>query len=165
MPGEAPAEVAEIAEPAREARLRNAPSLPQHGMRGVQADLAEVSVGRPTDELGERAPEMKHAHADGARQVEAAEFFRGLYETDLRPGEVVTAVTIPPCAGYRSAIAELAQANQQNPDVLYLLGVSYQGKADGTKAKASFTKAAKFNSLPQLNYAFVRSKAEKALAT
>ncbi|HEX5833824.1 MAG TPA: tetratricopeptide repeat protein [Pyrinomonadaceae bacterium] len=66
---------------------------------------------------------------------------------------------------YDSAIAELAQANQQNPDVLYLLGVSYQGKADGTKAKASFTKAAKFNSLPQLNYAFVRSKAEKALAT
>ena len=66
---------------------------------------------------------------------------------------------------YDSAIAELAQANQQNPDVLYLQGVSYQGKADGTRAKASFTKAAKFNSLPQLNYAFVRSKAEKALAT
>ena len=66
---------------------------------------------------------------------------------------------------YDVAIAELAQANQQNPDVLYLLGHAYHGKGDSVKAKENFTKAAKFNSLPQLNYAFVRSKAEKALAT
>jgi tetratricopeptide (TPR) repeat protein len=66
---------------------------------------------------------------------------------------------------YDTAIAELGQANQQNPDVLYLLGESYKGKGDTAAAKASFTKAAKFNSLPQLNYAFVRAKAEKALAT
>jgi tetratricopeptide (TPR) repeat protein len=66
---------------------------------------------------------------------------------------------------YDVAIAELGQANQQNPAVLYLLGLSYQGKGDAAKAKESFTKAAKFNSLPLLNYAFVRGKAEKALAT
>lgn len=66
---------------------------------------------------------------------------------------------------YDTAITELAQANQQNPDVLYLLGQAHQGKGDAAKAKENFTKAAKFNSLPQLNYAFVRSKAEKALAT
>jgi len=59
----------------------------------------------------------------------------------------------------------LAQANQQNPDVLYLVGQSYQGKGDAAKAKDNFTKAAKFNSLPNLNYAVVRTKAEKALAT
>ncbi|HKP83431.1 MAG TPA: tetratricopeptide repeat protein [Pyrinomonadaceae bacterium] len=66
---------------------------------------------------------------------------------------------------YDAAISELAQANQQNPDVLYLLGQAYQGKGDAAKAKDSFTKAAKFNSLPNLNYALVRTKAEKALAT
>ena len=66
---------------------------------------------------------------------------------------------------YDTAVSELTQANQQNPDVLYLLGLSYQGKGDTAKAKSSFTKAAKFNSLPQLNYAFVRTKAEKALAS
>jgi tetratricopeptide (TPR) repeat protein len=66
---------------------------------------------------------------------------------------------------YDTAITELAQANQQNPDVLYLTGLAFQGKGDATKAKDSFTKAAKFNSLPQLNYAFVRSKAAKAMAT
>jgi tetratricopeptide (TPR) repeat protein len=66
---------------------------------------------------------------------------------------------------YDTAIAELSQANQQNPDVLYLTGQAFQAKGDAAKAKESFTKAAKFNSLPQLNYAFVRAKAEKALAT
>ena len=66
---------------------------------------------------------------------------------------------------YDAAIAELAQANQQNPDVLYLTGQAFQGKGDAAKAKEWFTKAAKFNSLPLLNYAFVRNKAEKALAT
>jgi hypothetical protein len=46
-----------------------------------------------------------------------------------------------------------------------LLGEAYQGKGDAAKAKDSFTKAAKFNSLPALNYAFVRTKAEKAIAS
>jgi len=66
---------------------------------------------------------------------------------------------------YDQAIAELNQSNQQNPVDLYLLGEAYQGKGDAAKAKDSFTKAAKFNSLPALNYAFVRAKAEKAIAS
>ncbi len=64
---------------------------------------------------------------------------------------------------YDQAIAELLQSNQQNPNNLYLLGEAYQGKGDAAKAKESFTKAAKFNSLPQLNYAFVRAKANHRL--
>jgi len=66
---------------------------------------------------------------------------------------------------YDTAITEFGQANQQNPAVLYLQGQAYKGKGDEASAKASFTKAAKFNSLPQINYAFVRSKAAKELAS
>jgi tetratricopeptide (TPR) repeat protein len=66
---------------------------------------------------------------------------------------------------YDAAISELGQSNQQNPAVLYLTGEAYQAKGDAAKAKDSFTKAAKFNSLPALNYAFIRAKAEKAIAT
>ena len=66
---------------------------------------------------------------------------------------------------FDAAITELAQTNQQNPNNLYLLGEAYKGKGDEAKAKESFTKAAKFNSLPLLNYAFVRTKAEKAIAS
>ena len=66
---------------------------------------------------------------------------------------------------YDLAITELGQSNQQNPADIYLLGEAYQGKGDAAKAKESFTKAAKFNSLPALNYALVRTKAEKAIAS
>jgi len=66
---------------------------------------------------------------------------------------------------YDAATAELAQANQQNPDVLYLLGRAWEGKGDAAKARDNYTRAAKFNSLPLLNYAIVRHKAEKALSS
>ena len=61
---------------------------------------------------------------------------------------------------YDKAVAELQQANQQNPYDLYRLCQAYQGKGDA-KAKEFCTKAANFNSLPQLNLAFIRTKAAK----
>ncbi len=62
---------------------------------------------------------------------------------------------------YNTAVAELQQANQQNPYDLYRLCQAYQGKGDSVKAKELCTKAAAFNSLPQLNLAFIRVKAAK----
>ena len=62
---------------------------------------------------------------------------------------------------YDKALAELQQANQQNPYNLYRLCQAYQGKGDAEKAKAFCTKAAGFNSLPQINLAFIRTKAGK----
>ena len=62
---------------------------------------------------------------------------------------------------YDKAITELQQANQQNPYDLYRMCLAYQGKGDNGKAKDFCSKAAKFNSLPQLNLAFVRTKAAK----
>jgi tetratricopeptide (TPR) repeat protein len=65
---------------------------------------------------------------------------------------------------YDKAIAELEQANQQNPRNLYRLGQAYQGKGDNAKAREFYVQAAGFNSLPQLNYSFIRSKAQKMAA-
>ncbi|HXD29489.1 MAG TPA: tetratricopeptide repeat protein [Pyrinomonadaceae bacterium] len=62
---------------------------------------------------------------------------------------------------YNKAIAELAQANQQNPQDLYRQCQAYEGKGDGAKAKEFCKKAAEFNSLPAMNLAFVRAKAAK----
>jgi carbon-monoxide dehydrogenase medium subunit len=46
----------------------------------------------------------------GERRVKAREFFRGLYETALAPGELVIAGEFPVCgAGYRSVFLELAR--------------------------------------------------------
>jgi tetratricopeptide (TPR) repeat protein len=62
---------------------------------------------------------------------------------------------------YDKAVSELQQANQQNPYDLYRLCQAYQGKGDLNQAKEFCKKAANFNSLPQLNYAFIRTKAAK----
>jgi tetratricopeptide (TPR) repeat protein len=65
---------------------------------------------------------------------------------------------------YATAIAELQQANDQNPRNLYRLYQAYQGKGDSAKAQEYCSQAAGFNSLPQLNYAFIRLKAQKIVA-
>jgi tetratricopeptide (TPR) repeat protein len=59
------------------------------------------------------------------------------------------------------AITELEQANLQNPQNLYRLSQAYRGNGDAAKAQEYLKKAAEFNSLPALNYAFVRVKAQK----
>ena len=58
------------------------------------------------------------------------------------------------------AIAELGQANQQNPQDFYRICLAYQGKGDAAKAAEFCRKAADFNSLPNANYAWVRTKAK-----
>jgi len=62
---------------------------------------------------------------------------------------------------YDTALTELQQANPQNPYDLYRTCQAYQGKGDMAKAKEFCNKAANFNSLPQLNLAFIRTKAAK----
>jgi len=62
---------------------------------------------------------------------------------------------------YDQAVAELEQANLQNPQNLYRLSQAWWAKGDKAKAHDYLTKAAEFNSLPQLNYAFIRVKAQK----
>jgi tetratricopeptide (TPR) repeat protein len=63
---------------------------------------------------------------------------------------------------YDKAIAELAQANQQNPQDLYRLCVAYTGKGDAAKAADYCKRAADFNVLPNVNLAWVRTKAKAA---
>jgi tetratricopeptide (TPR) repeat protein len=63
---------------------------------------------------------------------------------------------------YDKAIEELKQANEQDPLNLYRISLAYQAKGDTTQAHEFAKKSAEFYPLPQLNYAFVRGKAEKA---
>ncbi len=61
---------------------------------------------------------------------------------------------------YPAAVQEFAQANQQDPEVLYMTGLAWQGAGDAAKASAFAAKAAKFNGL-SFNSAYVKSKAAK----
>jgi predicted negative regulator of RcsB-dependent stress response len=110
------------------------------------------------------------ATKDYATAKAEAEAFRKGAEASRNPNQVRLAHEL---AGrialaegdYDKAVAELAQANQQDPYNLYRLALAYQGKGDAAKARDLGAKAAGFNSLPLLNYAFVRAKARALAAT
>jgi len=61
---------------------------------------------------------------------------------------------------WNKAIAELEQANPQNPQNSYRLCQAFQGKGDAAKAGELCVRAAEFNTLPNVNYAFIRVKAK-----
>jgi tetratricopeptide (TPR) repeat protein len=59
------------------------------------------------------------------------------------------------------AIEELQQSSLQNPYNWYRMALAYKGKGDTEKAKELFEKAADWNALNSLNYAFMRHKAQQ----
>jgi len=64
---------------------------------------------------------------------------------------------------FADAVTELTAANQQDPRVLYLLGVAYAGAGDAAKAHDAYQQAYDFNAFAP-NLAYVRAKAKRALA-
>lgn len=60
---------------------------------------------------------------------------------------------------YVDAIYEYKQANQQNPIILYLIGTAYEELGDFDKAHEIYESVVHFNSLNDLNYAFIRKTA------
>ncbi len=62
---------------------------------------------------------------------------------------------------YAKASAELEKSNLQNAANLYRLSQAYRGQGDSAKAQDYLKRAAEFNSLPALPYAFIRAKAVK----
>jgi tetratricopeptide (TPR) repeat protein len=101
-----------------------------------------------------------------AARTEAEEFRKGA-EASGNPAQIKNAHELDGIVAlaqkdYEKTIAELQQANQQNPQDLYRLCLAYQGKGDLGKAKEFCARAADFNSLPQMNYAYIRVKARAA---
>jgi tetratricopeptide (TPR) repeat protein len=61
-----------------------------------------------------------------------------------------------------AAVGELRQANQQDPRVLYQLGLALRAKGEPAEARRALERAANFNGL-NFNHAYVRRKAREAL--
>ena len=103
---------------------------------------------------------------DYAKAKSEAEEFRQSAEASKNPAQIKQAHELAGVIAlaqnnYDDAIAELQQANLQNPRNLYRLYQAYQAKGDTSKAQEYRAQAASFNPLPQLNYAFIRTKAQK----
>jgi aerobic carbon-monoxide dehydrogenase medium subunit len=104
------------------------PAVRNRGTIGGSIALADPAAELPACAVALDA-EIELRGAAGPRTVAATEFFRDLYETDLRPGELVSAVLMPkPEPGHRSAIAEFARRQGDYA----MTGLAAQARIDGT---------------------------------
>lgn len=85
------------------------PAIRNRGTLGGSLAHADPAAELPACMLALDA-EIEVAGPAGTRRVDAPAFFHGLYETDLKPGEVLTAVHIPSAAeGCRSGFSEFSR--------------------------------------------------------
>jgi carbon-monoxide dehydrogenase medium subunit len=85
------------------------PAVRNRGTFGGSMAFADPAAELPACSLALGAS-LVIAGRSGERRVAAGEFFKGLYETDLGPGELLVAAEFPrPDAGCRSAFQELAR--------------------------------------------------------
>ena len=110
-------------------------------------DEARVALAKK-DTVGAKAKAQEYAAAVAAKRVPFE-----MWQQHELAGRIALEEK-----GYATAAAELEQANQQDPRVMYLLAVALQGKGDTEKAEELATRAADFNGL-SATYGFVRGKA------
>jgi carbon-monoxide dehydrogenase medium subunit len=85
------------------------PAIRNRGTMGGSLALADPAAEYPACALALEAT-LIVAGADGRRQVKAADFFKGLFETALAPGELIVAVEFPAqLKDQRTAFAELTR--------------------------------------------------------
>jgi aerobic carbon-monoxide dehydrogenase medium subunit len=85
------------------------PAIRNRGTIGGSLALADPAAEYPACVLAMEAVIFARS-AQGQRQIRAADFFKGLFETDLRPGELLAAVEITAqLKDERSAFLELAR--------------------------------------------------------
>lgn len=82
---------------ARAARLIAYPAVRSRGTIGGSVALADPAADYPVALLAADAS-IEIGGPQGSRSVKARAFFRGLFETDLQPGEIVVAIHVPPGA-------------------------------------------------------------------
>jgi tetratricopeptide (TPR) repeat protein len=121
------------------------------GKRANLFDSARVALGRG-DLEGARALSSRYAAAVETKKVPFERW---------QAHELAGMVALQ-AHDWDGALRELGQSTTQNPRVLYLTGLAYQGKGEAAQAQKAFSAAADFNGLHPL-YAFVRSDARRQL--
>jgi len=104
------------------AAIRNA------GTFGGSVALADPASEYPACCLALDA-QLVIAGRKGERRVAARDFFKGLYDTDLKPGEVLVAGEFKLAPGYRSSFLEIARRHGDYA----IVGLAAHGKIAGGK--------------------------------
>ncbi len=101
--------------------------------------------------------DFETAHANVAEYLDAVTAINNPFQ--IRLAHQVAGMIALGEEDYDLALAELQQANQQNPYNLYRMALAYQGIGDKENAKDFCEQAAHYNALNNMNYAFCRTKA------
>ena len=103
------------------------PAIRNRGTIGGSIAFADPAAELPACLLA-LGGEVEIANANGRRRVAADDFFKGLFETALGPGDVLTAVRVPVAhAESRYGFAELARRHGDYA----LVGLAASARADG----------------------------------
>ncbi|HEX9463441.1 MAG TPA: xanthine dehydrogenase family protein subunit M [Alphaproteobacteria bacterium] len=107
------------------------PAIRNRGTIGGSLAFADPAAELPACAVALDA-RLVLAGRGGRRVVTARNFFKGLYETDLRLGEVLVAVEFPALdLGYRSRFAELARRHGDYA----MVGLAAHGRVDGERVQ------------------------------
>jgi len=112
------------------------------------AQLARVALKR-----GDLATAKREA------QVYADSASHGTHPDRVREGHELAGLVGFASRDFDGALTHLAQANQQDPYVLYTMARASEGKGDRAKARDMYARVVTFNDLPTLRYAAVRRAA------
>ncbi len=103
------------------------PAIRNRGTIGGSLAQADPAAEMPACMLALDA-RLEIAAKGGRRRIAAADFFRGLFETDLKPGEILTAIEVPVIrADYRSGFSEFARRSGD----FAMSGVAAHARFDG----------------------------------
>jgi carbon-monoxide dehydrogenase medium subunit len=107
------------------------PAIRNRGTVGGSVALADPAAELPACLLALDG-EVEIAGAQGRRTVRAGDFFRGLFETALGRGDVLTAIRVPAAtASTRTGFAELARRHGDYA----MVGLAAAAEADGAGLK------------------------------
>jgi aerobic carbon-monoxide dehydrogenase medium subunit len=107
------------------------PAIRNRGTFGGSIAFADPAAELPACLLA-LAAEIEIAGPKGKRRVKADAFFKGLFETALRPREVLTAVRVPAAdKNTRVGFAELARRHGDYA----IVGLAASARADGKRLK------------------------------
>jgi tetratricopeptide (TPR) repeat protein len=139
-----------------------------------QQSLALIQLSGLSAELKDNAKLADHynlarvalAKGDTAKaKAEAQQYMSGAEATHdvgrIRLGHELAGTIALRERDFDGALDHLAQADQQDPYILYTMATAYQGKGDAAKAKEFANRAAEMHILPTIRYALVRAKAMK----
>ncbi|MEE2745985.1 MAG: xanthine dehydrogenase family protein subunit M [Pseudomonadota bacterium] len=103
------------------------PAIRNRGTFGGSIALADPAAELPACLCALRA-DIEVADRNGSRTISANKFFKGLYQTDIKEGELVTAIKIPILeTHYVSAFKELARRHGDYA----MAGIAAHAKIDG----------------------------------